>query len=250
MPRRKRLKAPKTKPFSSERVAWNRLHGNGRRCAITRRRLREQYDLLFPKELENYHVQLFLECMGTFLGNGGEFTTDTYGEYLVSIDRDALRLVTRWGKSYAPYVWYGQPTMGEPQSCECFRNAYRLMTGHNKIRAKRKLQACRSSEMRYAEGIVMGAATIPMLHGWNVHRTDGEDIAIDWTFYATTRWSKYWGIEFSPEEYAELARVRHPKRKFPHSFFYRGQFNLRIKIKIMQVLARRKRAGKKVPKHR
>jgi hypothetical protein len=228
--------------FTSERTVWNNFRGNGRRCAIRRRRLNKDRAEYF----NGSGIDAFMDYLSYHLGNEGEFNPKTSIGELSQIDLDGLRFIIRWGREFKPYVW-GSPPASEPVSKQCFSNAWGIMDGFGKL--KRKHPAHRNSKitMLYAEGIAAGPIVRPMLHGWNVRQKEWK--AFDWTFYAGSKWVYYWGIAFTPEEYARLAKVYGgPRHKGPASFFFKDHFSIRLKVEMQKIFKERRLVGKKVPK--
>jgi hypothetical protein len=79
----------------------------------------------------------------------------------------------------------------QPAQTYCFLNSYELMV---LVKAHKP-----TSTISYVEGFVTGPFVYPMLHAWNGKGFTGR--ALDWTFYASAPFSRYFGIPFTREEY-------------------------------------------------
>lgn len=143
----------------------------------------------------------------------------------------ALRLIIKHGIVYRPGV-IENIYPRDPRSGQCYANSCALMLGYNKERPE--------SNIVYVEGLVVGAASFIMQHGWNAKGIDGRE-TMDWTHYAATRWSYYFGIPFTEAEVREIARAAgHPDRM--GAIFSSSWFTPEAEKCVRKILARRKRS--------
>lgn len=240
----KRNRPQKESYHQSERQAWNWCKGNGRRCAIRRRRLNKKFD--------NYFIYGdmggFILWLAAKANQGTDFSTTDTLPFIDSVHPEALSFLSRHGREFKPYVWKKPAPFGEPRRKQCFSNAWVLMIGQQKFLKKRpRYASLEKDRMHYAEGIAAGPMVSPMLHGWNVYGMGLKQKALDWTFYSAVRWIRYWGIAFTQEEHKELCFAQGKRFHAPCSFFHKEAFTVSVKIKMQLILARRKRAGKRMP---
>ncbi len=142
----------------------------------------------------------------------------------------ALRLIIEYGEVYRPGV-IDNIYPRDPRSGQCFANSCALMLGYNKEHPK--------GDLVYVEGIVVGAASFIMPHGWNAKGIKGRE-TMDWTHYAATRWSYYFGIPFTEAEVREIARAAgHPNRM--GAIFSSSWFTPEAEMCVRKILAKRRR---------
>ncbi len=107
----------------------------------------------------------------------------------------AYIFIAEHGRNYAPIILSKPPSLGEPQWAHCFHNALYLMRVYNQHPHPRPIV--------YVEGFTLGSAVDPMIHAWNAYGLEGRR-ALDWTLYASCRWSRYIGVPFTQEEYERI----------------------------------------------
>ena len=94
--------------------------------------------------------------------------------------------------------------------------------------------------MVYVEGVAFGPISrMPMLHAWNAFGLRRRT-AIDWTFYAGSRWMRYIGIPLTVEENMKLRRLT-PLGTSVHLIFHKKYFTPKAKARLIQILEQRKR---------
>lgn len=225
--------------FKSERQAWNFLNGTGRRRAIRRGKLRRAFKAMKQhKEL----IPRILALVGSHLAGGDRIHPRSKVRYLADIHPDAMPFLRRFGREYKGIRWL-QPPEVDPRPSQCFWNATVAM--HNACKVRKRTQV-KKVELVYVEGVAHGPWADPMPHAWNA-KSIGSKHAWDWTFYTLNHRTFYFGIPFSYQEYQQLCRVVHPKRKVL-PLFRKETFSIRLKVEMLDILVRRKRASKKLPK--
>ena len=97
----------------------------------------------------------------------------------------------------------------------------------------------------YVEGLVVGAASFIMPHGWNAHGLQSRKTS-DWTHYAATRWNYYFGIPFTEAEVRELAVVAgHPGKM--GAIFSDKHFTPEVEKRVREILSQRGASEKSAP---
>ncbi len=229
---------------------WNRFFGSGHRRAIRRRVMRLKTERMFPKGVSV--KETLLNDVRRFFGNGYECRDNTRSEYLKDVHSSTWRYLDLYGIEYKPCSWPSPPPMGEPLRKQCFLNAMVLTYKHNNIAAPKgrkprtKTNRARGRRrLHNVQGIAVGPLVWPMLHGWNAWGS-GQGIAIDWTFYAVNKWTRYVGIPLTYEETVEISQLKGHKTHLI-SIFSDDSFTLDVRLKLTEIMLRRKRAGKKIP---
>lgn len=246
--RNEKLNQPKA--LKTERAMWNRFYGSGHRRARRRRVMRIKAEKMFPRGVSVKDT--LLRDVYHFFGNGHECTDNTRSEYLKNVHPRTWRYLELYGIEYKPCTWPSPPPMGEPLRKQCFLNAMVLTYKHNNVaapkgrRPRTKTHRARGRQrLHNVQGIAVGPLVWPMLHGWNAWGS-GKGIAIDWTFYAVNKWTRYVGIPLTYEETIEISRLKGHKTHLI-SIFSKDSFTLDVRLKLTQIMLRRKRAGNKVP---
>jgi len=173
----------------NERARWRYLRADTKAAAARRHLLDSTFAGLFPHGLTE---------SVRFLAEHRDFAPPYEG--LEHVHPRAFPLLAAYGLDYTPMetpvVMYEergfQPTQGR-----CSENACVFMVAGNSYREVDE------PAISYVEGIVIGANIYPMLHAWNGLSTN-RVAAIDWTLYATSRWSRYFGVPFTQEEYTHI----------------------------------------------
>lgn len=160
---------------------------------------------------------------------------------LDSMHPEALEFLEQYGKNYKESVWE-EPAQTDPERGLCFSNAYRYMEAvnllHDKHTASGKPEPF--EKLVYAEGIIIGSLTIPMLHAWNAEGVDG-NIAVDWSLYAT-KWKKYFGISLTKDELIEVLKIIFPNSGEDLSLgliFRKDHYNSKVRNYLEEVLKKR-----------
>ncbi len=218
------------------------LHGKGRRHARRRSVLKKEY----RETVRAVDFQELLLYAIYHLENDG-FNPQGWFKNLNDTSSDALRFVLRHGKKYRGV--YSPDPMPDPVPKHCSQNSYHLARSVRKRKLKHKnpsrkeTQACFS----YVEGLALGPYVCPMAHAWNAQSLKGSQ-ALDWTFHALSYRTLYLGVALTLEEYEQICNSRAPSnRQRNFLLFHKDNFNLRIKLELRKVLAKRKREGKKLP---
>jgi len=229
--------------YISERRAWNHIQVQNRRGAAKRRSLDRHLARMLPPThsgQEEVVRGLILEC-SAHARAGKEFRPDSRLKWLRDLHPDAFHFIARHGQFFRPYIWPEPPEV-EPQSAQCYRNAALLC--HSKEMRRTRIGR-KKGDLWYAEGIVVGPLTQAMPHAWNTIDRKRR-YAFDWTFYAGSKWIRYFGIALSYDEYQGLCG---PKYKYI-SLFRKEFFGIHMRVRLINILRRRKLAKKKRPKSR
>ena len=206
--------------------AWDEFYGDSEKC----RRRREEADLeiknLFP---DDNSLKLFLEELYQYVLQNEKFT-DKGLMYLNYVHPRAWKLILEYGKNYHPRSFEScDPRKSKPQPTKnkCYANSCQRMFVHNEVSGTKLVT--------YIEGFAAGVRLTPMLHAWNGRVESGD--AIDWTFYVTTVWTRYFGISFTHDEYNFITSNTNGESNV-HSLFDKVHFE-KVEEKILKVLERR-----------
>jgi len=176
-------------------------------------------------------LQGLLLYLAELVEKGRKFPPTSPFQYIKDFTPEAMRFIVEHGREFTPIVPRTRPDE-EPETGECFRNAWFL--------AVRK-----PDEVCYVEGLAMGPLAYPMLHAWNTFGPN-DHRAIDWTFYATTEWTRYFGIALTVHEYQQLCQALGESEEF--KIFYKRNFGIKTRFHLRRILLARKQAGKRRPK--
>jgi hypothetical protein len=157
-----------------------------------------------------------------------------YFDALNNMHPRALMLLAKYGEEFIPPP-FNQPPFGgtEPQRKRCFGNA----TFYQRMVNRMMREESESLRIDYVEGIAFGGSTEAVLHGWNT--LYGSRFAVDWTWYAVSGWTLYWGIPFAEGEYRYLRKLAHPQ--CDHRPLFRSEHFPTIEEPIIRILERRAR---------
>ena len=187
-----------TYDFSREREVWRAFFGkrNARHFSRLKKKAQKEADviarqLFHPESGAHLNFPEFLQHWADMLERGENFEGTSF-KWISQFHPNALRFLAEFGTLQHPLVFTERPRI-EPMPGDCCENAYLNMHRHK----------IGGPKLSYTEGLVMGAGTNPMLHAWNVP-VDDHTTAIDWTFYTSARWSKYFGIVLTANEHAEV----------------------------------------------
>lgn len=232
------------KHIKTERDEWNYLNGNGRRHAVRRRVLYKRFNKMFHEK--GMSMQKLVGWAAATVGNGRSFHPKSRGASLAELHPDAFGFLSRFGTEYKKsHRWESPPSFGEPLRKGCYKNAARLMYGTENYRKKYKNISLASAKRAfvYVEGIAHGPLVHPMQHGWNAVGVRGKT-AYDWTFYAVNHYTKYIGVPLSVDEFKKLCACISPKCM--RLTLFHPKIFPRIKLRLVQIIQARKRAGKMV----
>lgn len=248
MPKRRKLKKPKFP--KTEEAMWKRFNGTGHRHAIRRGVMRDKTAEMFEKGVSVKGT--FLAAVRRFLGNGHEFRPNTRSRHLGEVHPSAWRYFEMYAVEYRPFAWTQQPPMGEPKRKKCFLNAMVLAYIHNEVEQEKghkprtKVGRTNGRHKLYnVQGIALGPLVPAMLHGWNAWGPSKAKV-IDWTFYAASKWTRYFGIPLTYEETTEISKIKGPETHLV-SVFSKDTFDLKIRLALTRVMHRRRQAEKKIP---
>lgn len=184
LPNERRLRA-------AERKLWEGLYGDTPKAAEALRDTKAAFRELFA-DGHRHSLRPLIEEFAA-MAKAGE-TLESPFHLLGNVHPDAWELILEHGRDYVPLQKAHQAFATEsrqPAQTYCFLNAYEF-TLHLR-------QVNRGAQVAYVEGFVFGPIVYPMLHCWNGAGFTGR--AIDWTFYASARFSRYFGVPFTVEEY-------------------------------------------------
>ncbi len=139
--------------------------------------------------------------------------------YLEDVHPRAFNLIATHGIDYKPLLWRKPPEI-EPIPGACFSNAWAFM------RLVRKGLSAKDKDIQgpvYVEGFAFGLFVKPMLHAWNAPSLNSQE-ASDWTFYSTSRWTRYLGIPFTEAEREVAQRCIHPNSNEVSLLFRKRHF--------------------------
>jgi hypothetical protein len=224
---------------TNERWWWKHLYEQGERSARRRRQYNREFREMFPKG----HKESIREVVGMCkaAAKAGEFEDNLRCEYLRGVHPDAFDILAKYGTDYTPRLFKKPAPFGEPAVGECYMNSLKLMVRCNRI-LDRHPRIKKRTRFVYVEGIAVGPIVNPMAHGWCARGLNGRK-AIDWTLYATSKWTRYLGIPFTLDELTELAKLTGRG-----NIFEKRCLNRKAKKRLIEILEARKnkkRKGKK-----
>lgn len=186
--------------YTNERAMWNEFFGLNAGACDLRRETRRQFKELNPEGHDTSIrclVENFLERSQNNEVFNGSF------EYTNNVHPRAWNVILDHGKDYRPISFRGTSVHSDekqPEPANCFFNAFEMMYALN----------CHVEglEATYVEGFAAGPVVPPMLHAWN--GVGFSKNALDWTFYTSTMWTRYFGIPFTCEEYEFMREAANP----------------------------------------
>jgi hypothetical protein len=208
-----------------ERGVWESLYGSDPSCKETLSATREAYTELFSKWHRNDIKGLWDELAQT--AAAGEKFKYPF-EYLDDVHPRAWDVISTYGKHYIPMSWKRQKPQEwrrQPRSRYCALNS--IETIHFA-----RAQEPRSRAV-YVEGFVMGPLVNPMLHAWNGIGFTGK--CVDWSFYASSPFTRYFGIPFTFEEYKFMTQKPESNNFTVFVLFRKDNFK-RVEEKMLEVL--------------
>ena len=179
----------------TEREWWDLIHSGNKREARQREEELQTHFLVKYEEVGKETMQSLTRIIlqGDDSRLAEPLFRNVHPNFLDGPHPEALELLLELGRFYAPVRFTKLPRV-EPRIGECYANAVEYMCRHNGLRRV---------PMVYVEGLAMGGTCPPMLHAWNA-RSLGSVQAIDWTFYVTSRWTRYFGIPMTQAERIEI----------------------------------------------
>jgi hypothetical protein len=209
----------------SQKQSWewlNSSRGGEFRDLLSRR---------FGKKFPHWHetsLREFVETVKTRRANGEQFIGAM--KLLNDIHPAALDLLLRYGRDYVPYEWSTFPP--EPQPRQCFGNTWILAHLATEDPVAWSIDPL---PRLYVEGIAYASVGRPMLHAWNTHSVDSH-VAIDWTNYCLSRWSRYLGIPLSLQETLELCLMKRTRPDLIGSILHKEYLTDRMLDRLISIL--------------
>ena len=212
---------------TTEQEAWSEFYGNSYECFRARKKAGLAVKNLFPKDGS---LRLFIdELYRNYVLQNKVFIQKGL-RYLNDVHPKAWELILKYGKDYHPRSFkFTKPHKSrlQPVKSKCHANSYKKMCICNRI--------SKTTLVTYVEGFAAGARVVPMLHAWNGEGVS--DTAIDWTFYATTVWTRYFGISFTHDEYNFITSNSNGESSV-HFLFDKAHFE-NVESKILEILESR-----------
>lgn len=174
-----------------ERGVWESLYGPDPACKQGLLETREAFRVLFEQG-HSTDIKGIFEDLALDVQSGKKFKYPF--SYMRDVHPKAWPIILEHGKHYRPVSlsrekpqeWERQPLAGS-----CFLNAIEMVYMARELNNK--------SRAVYVEGFSIGPAVYPMLHAWVGSGFSGK--CYDWTFYAITMFTRYFGVPFTYEEY-------------------------------------------------
>ena len=215
--------------FTSEREYWDHLRGPENRNR--RRKLQRDFKRLHPgghgasiKFIADWLVENYAQAL----------KSESLLKYVHDIPREALEFLSAYGQDYEPFYWHSPPGM-EPKFAQCFKNAAFLLHSSNKSATEDE----RVPQLSYVEGIVSGCIVNPMLHAWNTKELESTK-AFDWSHYAVSQWSRYFGFPLSYQDYQRVSRHLYARNDGTFPMFHKNFFPKTQKI-LLQIAEEREK---------
>ena len=211
-----------------ERKVWRYLYQNGEESE----RIRRESDRLFRKAFPEGHcssIRNYLLDLAEQVEGGDRLCNPFHN--LNDIHPRAWSILLAYGKDYRPYCWRGiSPHLDaiQPEAGKCCDNTLKLLAMCKDSNGSRNIAT-------YVEGVAMGPLVRPMLHAWNGKGFSRE--AVDWTFYGSTRWTRYFGIPFTLNEYRRLVTAASPRHQYVRLIFRKDCFD-QVEEELHKVLKR------------
>jgi hypothetical protein len=226
----------------SEKQTFRHLHGPTKAAAHRRNQLDARFKKMFPKGHRESLRKLALLGKELIASNAHKNRHRGYFRGFGNIHRDAYDLLIKYGVDYKPEVWRENLAGQEPVSGKCFANAEMFARSYNTSLLEHP-EYKDQNQMVYVEGLVEGACAEPMLHAWNTRSLRGT-LALDWSWYSSSEWIRYFGIALTLAEYRELCDMTGQKG-FIHLILHKKFFTPNVKKRLIEILEGRKRVKKK-----
>jgi hypothetical protein len=210
----------------AEYKIWLQLYGEGSECQKTRVEVDTAFKGLFPGRHDESCKPIFEE-LATDAAEGKPFEFPFHR--IDNVHPRAWDMILKHGRDYKPSCTAHRVFAAEkrqPAETYCSLNSYEFIQTVRQDKPQARLA--------YVEGFVFGPIVYPMLHAWNGIGFSGR--CVDWTFYSAARWSRYFGIPFTCEEYEEIMRRANPGRTMITMLFRQDCFerNEDILLEILQ----------------
>jgi hypothetical protein len=211
-----------------EREIWHGLYGDSAECKEARTEARRQFNTLFPFGHRTTIRNIIEEQAGKAATEQG---FEYLFRYLSDVHPRAWEIILKHGKDYRPISWRRSTPQNlddnlQPIAGVCYRNAIKFIYNVRALDPKTRAV--------YVEGFAMGPLVYPMLHAWNGKGFSGT--AADFSFYAVTMLTRYFGIPFTLEEYKHIVGVPPDSDEITTSLlFHRKKFE-RFEEQILEVL--------------
>lgn len=218
-----------------ERKSWLRLYGDDVECRKTRVVADKAFKEMFPDR----HCQ---SVKSLFEDLAGEATTGKDFEFpfhrIDNVHPRAWDLILKHGRDYIPSCTAHRVYAAEarqPAHRYCFLNSYEMIKTVQRHRP--------TARIAYVEGFVVSPMVYPMLHAWN--GVGFSKRCVDWTFYSSARWSRYFGIPFTCGEYEEIMQRANPDKAKITMLFRQDCFEKNEEV-LLEILKRPRKRHPKV----
>jgi len=211
----------------AERKLWRELHDDTPSARKTLKDTKSAFGDIFPEGHRHSIKPLIKDLAG--LVQDGETLSLPFHK-LDNVHPQAWSIILEHGRDYRPLkkAHSGFPhNEHQPAQTYCFLNSYELMVLVKEHKP--------TSTITYVEGFVTGPLVYPMLHAWNGKGFTGQ--ALDWTFYASAPFSRYFGVPFTCEEY-EFILGKGKVKKWKIGMLFRADNFERYEPAIREVLQR------------
>ena len=197
-----------------ERTIYNAYFGLAPECKEARKAVR-----VFFKALNEDGHKTSIRSLVEDLAETGRAAKEFIEPFtcLNDVHPKAWDVILTYGRDYEPLSLWKRGMhrdQRQPKSKSCFLNAYEQMKGVHLVQP--------SSKVTYVEGFAVGPAVSPMLHAWNGAGFSRR--ALDWSFYATTHWTRYFGIPFTLAEYEQICERVNPQKPMIQMLFRKDKF--------------------------
>ncbi len=212
---------------AAEHKLWTELHDDTSEAKKTLKNVRSAFVDLFPGG-HQHSIKSLIEDFAAMV-QAGESLPFPFHK-VDNVHPKAWEIILQYGRDYRPikkaHSGFAQDER-QPAQTYCFLNSYELM-----VFVKTHMP---TSTISYVEGFVMGPLVYPMLHAWNGKGFTGR--ALDWTFYASAPFSRYFGVPFTSEEY-EFIRGKDRIQRWKIGMLFRADNFERYEPAIREVLQR------------
>ncbi len=208
-----------------ERGVWESLYGSDSACKQGLLETQKAFKSLFEQSHDT-DIKGIFEDLALDAQSGRQFEYPFM--YMKDVHPKAWSIILGHGKHYRPVSlakdnpqeWERQPLSGS-----CFLNSIEM------VYMARELN--KESRAVYVEGFSIGPVVYPMLHAWVGSGFAGK--CFDWTFYATTMFTRYFGVPFTYEEYKFMTANTYGRDFSCMMLFRKDNFEL-VEGKMLEVL--------------
>lgn len=208
-----------------ERGVWRSLYGPAPACKQALLEARKAFKELFEQG-HNTDIKSMFEELALGARSGKCF--DHPFMYLDDVHPRAWNILLEHGKHYRPLSLRREKPQEwghQPLAASCFLNAIEMVC------LARELN--KESRAVYVEGFSIGPLVYPMLHAWTGSGFAGK--CYDWTFYAITTFTRYFGVPFTYEEYSFMT-ANEDASDFSATMLFRKDNFERVEGKMLEVL--------------